>query len=195
MLKRFLIGLLIGLGVFLVLGLVWAAFTPKTFGYSKTVTVNASKDQVWQHVSSLQAVDKWSPWSAKDPAIKQTWEGDAGAVGSSNCWESEVKEVGIGCQTITEVRENEHVGMHLDFKKPDEAEGEAFIDLEESANGTDVTWGFTFDVPYPFNIIVKLTADMESNMEPDWTNGLNKLKALAEASAQAVPQAEMEVAE
>lgn len=174
--------ILIGLVAIIVLALIAAAVMDKEFGYEDSIVIDATPEQVWQHTGSLQAMDDWSPWMAKDENIKQTWEGENGAVGSSNCWDSQVKEVGAGCQTVTEVEPNKAFLTKLKFTRPNEGLGKGFTYLEEEGEGTKVTWGFTSEMPYPFNLLIP-TMDMEKQMGEDWSNGLNKLKQLSEATA------------
>ncbi|PCJ64775.1 MAG: polyketide cyclase [Bacteroidetes bacterium] len=180
MLKKILIGLV----AILVIALIATKFMTKEFGYEDSVQIDATPEQVWQHTSSLRGMGEWSPWMAKDENIEQTWEGEDGAIGSKNCWTSEVETVGVGCQSITESEANKHLGTSLKFEKPNDGLGNAYVDLEESDGGTKVTWGFTSEMPWPMNLMIPMM-NMKEAMGADWTNGLNKLKELSEASAKA----------
>ena len=192
MLKKILIGLV----VILAIAAIALKFMPTQFGYSDSIQIDATPAQVWQHTNSLRSMDTWSPWVAKDPNSKITLTGEDGAIGSKNCWDSEVKEVGKGCQWITEIEENKHLGTGMKFERPNEGDGTAYVDLEESEGGTKVTWGFTGEMPWPMNFMVPMiNSGMEEQMEPDWGNGLKKLKELSEASAKAdAERAAMEAA-
>lgn len=116
--------------------------------------------------------------------MKQDWTGTSGEVGSKQCWDSESDEVGAGCQEIKTVEENKHLETILTFTRPQPSEGGATVDLVAKDGGTEVTWGMTGPMPYPMNIIT-LMMNMEEMMGEDWTAGLNKLKELSEAAANA----------
>jgi uncharacterized protein YndB with AHSA1/START domain len=172
--------------------LIVAAFAPKQIEYSDSVQINASPETVWQFTSSLEGLDKWSPWHAKDPEMKQEWTGKSGEPGSKQCWDSQNDQVGAGCQEIKTVEENKHLETILTFTRPRPSEGAATVDLVAKDGGTEVTWGMTGPMPYPTNIMT-LMMDMEKMMGPYWTAGLNKLKELAEEAANAPEEDPAEV--
>ena len=192
MLKKVLIGLV----AIVAIVLVAAAFMPKEISYSQSIQIDASPSQVWQFTSNLEGLDKWSPWNAKDPEMDQEFSGTSGEVGSKQCWDSENKEVGKGCQEITESEENKHLGTALSFERPRESTGSASIDLEPKDDGTEVTWSMNGPMPWPSNIFL-LMMDMEKMMGKEWNQGLTKLKELSENLAkeqaeQALQAAQME---
>lgn len=173
---------LIGLGVIIAIVLIAAAIMPKEMTYEGSIQINAPQEQVWQFTSSLEGLDKWSPWNAKDPGMKQEFTGTSGEVGSKQCWDSENKEVGKGCQEISEIKEYEHLGTILTFERPRESEGTATVDLVAKDGGTEVTWGLKGPMPWPSNIFL-LMMDMDEMMGPDWKAGLNSLKLISETAA------------
>ena len=167
------------LGTLVFLLLVVALFVPKDFKYEKSITINAPIDTVWLNVSSLSALDKWSPWNNHDPMMKKELTGVDGTVGAMQSWTSEVKEVGVGSQTITKVEKPTLFETNLNFMKPHESQGKAFIKLVTDGTGTKATWGMTGHMPYPVNVMT-LFMNMERMMGKDWDNGLTKLKKLSE---------------
>ncbi|MFT3753381.1 MAG: SRPBCC family protein [Paludibacter sp.] len=169
----------IGLGIVILLLFVLfvALFLPKTFQYEKSITINAPIDSVWENVNSLAALDEWSPWNAYDPKMAKETSGIDGTVGAIQSWESEI--VGSGSQTIATVQKPTLFETKLDFYKPRESHGKAYIKLLTDGVGTKVTWGMTGSMPYPFNIMI-LFMNMEKSMGKDWDSGLGKLKSLSE---------------
>ena len=160
--------------------LVAGIFVPKTYHLEKDITINASKDKVWSHVNSLQQLEKWSPWSEKDPAMRVTHEGQEGAVGSVYKWDGN-KDVGEGTQTMTKVQPSDKVETHLHFIEPFEGEADAFINLADGGNGTKVTWGFDTRYYYPMNVM-QLFVDMDKVMGREYNAGLSKLKQICESN-------------
>ena len=172
-LKYFAIGLMSMVFILLIVAL----FIPKDFSYQKSVNIYAPIDTVWLNVSSLTALDKWSPWNDHDPTMKKKLTGTDGTVGAIMSWESEV--VGSGNQMITTIEKPTFFETQLNFIKPHESHGKAFIKLVTEGNGTMATWGMTGMMPYPMNVMI-LFMNMEKNMGNDWNIGLGKLKKLCE---------------
>ncbi len=168
------------LAVIIGLPLIIALFVSNDFSYEQSITINAPIEQVWASTNSLEKMDEWSPWTAKDPDLEQSFTGTSGAVGSENCWDSQHPEVGAGCQTITKVEAPTLLESHLSFSRPNESEGDAYVKLAEKNGATEVTWGMVSELPYPFNLI-NLVMDAEAAMSGEFNKGLNRLKEIAEA--------------
>lgn len=177
---RILKKILFALLAIIVLALIVAIFVDGNVKYEKSISINAPIEKVWGNVNSLAAMDKWSPWNSKDPAMKRTSEGVDGTPGAKFCWESEKEGVGKGCQTIKNLKAPELVETDLKFLTPYESEANAYVKLQPEAAGTKATWGFTSEMPYPFRIM-KLFTNMEKMLDPDYTQGLQKLKEISEA--------------
>lgn len=160
--------------------LIIPLFISKDMNYSKTIQIDASKEKVWKNVSSLAALDKWSPWNDRDPDMKKTWTGEDGTVGAKQSWVSDKKDVGEGSQTITGVDEPNRLSTKLEFIKPFKSQADAYVRLEGNGDSTSATWGFESKMPYPMNIM-KLFMNFEKNMDKDFGSGLGKLKEMSEA--------------
>lgn len=172
---------IIGVIILLVIAFVLIAglFVSKTCHMERDITINAPREKVWNHVSSLRAMEKWNPWREKDPNIKADFEGQDGAVGSVYKWSGN-KDVGSGSQTITKLEHSERVETHLHFIEPFEGEADAFTLLVDAGNGTKVTWGFDTKYAYPMNTML-LFVNIDEMMGEDYNKGLAKLKALCES--------------
>lgn len=172
---------LIGIGIasLIALLLIVALFVPKEFTFEKTITVNAPIDTVWNYTSSLSGLDKWSPWNDHDPNMKKEMTGIDGTVGAMQSWISDVKEVGVGSQTIANIVKPSLFETKLEFEKPRESHGSAYIKLVSDGPSTKVTWGMKGKMPYPMNAMI-LFMNMGKMMGKDWDNGLDKLKQISE---------------
>jgi hypothetical protein len=169
----------LAVGGLIALVLIVALFVSKDVKYEKSIVINAPIDSVWLQVSTLSAVDRWSPWNDKDPNMKKSMEGTDGTVGAMASWDSENSEVGKGSQTISKIEAPTLLETQLKFLVPYESEAQGYIVLAPEGTGTKATWGFKSEMPYPVNIW-KLFMNMEAMMDADWNSGLNKLKALSE---------------
>jgi len=173
-----MIALYIIVGV-IALFLIVAAFAGTRWNYEKSVLINAPVEKVWSNVSTLRACNQWNPWMQKDPNIKLQYSGPEGAPGSSFSWDSDVKNVGAGNQTITKVLPNSEVDSRIEFLRPFKGKGDAYLMVTVERAVTRVSWGIESSMPYPMNI-VKVFGGIERNMNRDFTFGLNKLKGLCE---------------
>ena len=76
------------------IALITALFVSKDMSYEKSIVIKSPIEKTWDNVSSLGAMDKWSPWKDRDPNMKQTLtgtDGESGAISSlgeqcKKCW-------------------------------------------------------------------------------------------------------------
>lgn len=164
--------------IVLLLGLFVA---PSGFYVKRTATINTPAETVYPYVSSLKAMDSWSPWTSKDPNMVNTYEGTDGTVGAVNKWVSEVEEVGVGSQTITKLEANKSVHTTLNFVKPYESEAYATVRLTPNADNssTKVQWSIRGEYG-KFERLFMMFMDMEKQIGPDFEKGVASLKSIVE---------------
>jgi len=167
------------IGGLILLILLIAAFVGRKWEYEKSILINAPIEKVWRNTNSLHAINQWNPWLDRDPNIHQEYSGTDGAPGASYSWDSPVKNVGAGNQTITGVRENTEMTSRINFIRPFAGIGDAWIRLEHERGTTRAIWGIASSTPYPMNIM-KVFGVIEKNLNRDFTKGLNQLKTLSE---------------
>jgi effector-binding domain-containing protein len=171
-LKYAALALITLVGLFLLIGLL----LPSSVHIERTAVIDRPAVQVFTVLESYRLFNKWSPWAAKDPQAKYTWEGPESGVGASMSWVGN-SDVGQGRMTIQETRPNEMVRTLLDFA--DQGTADAVFRLEPAGAGTRVTWGF--DAPFGWNIPARWFGLMFDRMlGPDYERGLGNLKALVE---------------
>lgn len=154
---------------------------PKYFTVNRTTTINAPAETVYPYVASLEAMDKWSPWSKIDPSMKNTFDGASGTVGSVNRWESENENVGVGSQTITKLEPNKAIHTRLDFISPYEGTNTASVKLKPNRDNTEtkVSWNLRGDFTFVESIFM-MFMDMEAKIGPEYEKGLASLKTIVE---------------
>ena len=167
-----ILGALIGL--LLILGLMGS----KTYHYERSVTIAAPSDVVYGHVSTLGAMDKWSPWNDLDPAMKKTLEGTDGTKGATAKWEGN-KDVGKGEQRIDTVMENKGIRTHLTFLEPWQQECNAGVDLAAAGDSTKVTWFMEGENGF-MGKVMGVFMDMDAMIGKDFEKGLGRLKTMVE---------------
>jgi len=151
----------------------------KDMSYEKSITIQADSEKIWPHINKLSAMDRWSPWSSKDPEMKTVLTGTDGTIGAKQSWVSKVKNVGEGSQTIANLVKPNLVETKLDFIKPFKSKADAYLKLSPDGNETIVTWGFKSKMLYPMNLM-KLFMNFEKSMDAEFGQGLAKLKEICE---------------
>ena len=165
----------------LVLALIVAAFVPKHFAYERSTDINASKEVVFSIVNDLKTQETWGPWKKQDPTIKNTYNEVASGVGQKTEWTSENSS--NGSQTITESTPPDSVKFHLDLEGL--GGSDAWFKLEDGeGSATKTSWGMSFDMPWPSNLMSLMMGGQMGKMLED---GLAGLKEMAEQKATEAP--------
>lgn len=171
--------------VVVVLGVGYLAMLPANYTVERSITINAPLDLVNQHVVKFSEWDNWSPWKAKDPDAKYTYEGEDGTVGSKMTWVTSLpaedeNQIGEGGMEVTKADANT-VEYKLWFVKPWEMGSMGGFKFSSSEDGkTEVTWYDTGDLPFMARPMGKM---MDEMIGPDFEEGLAKLKAHVEEHA------------
>jgi polyketide cyclase/dehydrase/lipid transport protein len=159
--------------------LIIAALIGTAWNFEKSITISAPVEKIWENINSLQALNRWNPWIAKDPNIKIEYSGTDGTLGAKFSWLSADKNVGEGSQTIVKITDKSELLSRVDFIKPFAGTGNAFMRLAPEGSATKATWRMESSTPYPMNFI-KIFGVIEKNMDRDFNAGLNKLKEICE---------------
>lgn len=172
--------ILIIIAIIIAIPLIIALFVEKDYAVEREITINKSKQEVFDYVKFLKNQDNFSKWSTMDPNMKKTYRGTDGTVGFVSAWESNDENVGVGEQEIKKIAEGERIDFELRFIKPFEATEPAFMSTETvSENQTKVKWGFSGHMNYPMNIMM-LFMDFEKMIGDDLQTGLSNLKTVLE---------------
>ena len=150
------------------------AILPADYEVSRSTTVNAPIEVVFDQVDQLKDWSPWSPWEKKDSTMEINYSGAESGVGQISEWTSE--NSGSGKQEIIELEENKLIRSSLDFGDQGMATGT--WKFEEVEEGTKVTWSISGDMPFasrPFGLM------MDKWIGPDFESGLADLKAHAES--------------
>lgn len=173
---------IIGLSIvgIVALVLIVALFINGKYAVEREVTINKSKQEVYDYVKYLKNQDNFSVWAKADPAMKKEFTGEDATVGCMASWDSENPDVGKGEQKIIKIAEGERIDYELHFIEPFESTDFAFLTTTAVNDSvTSVKWGFHGEMKYPMNLMM-LFMDMEGMLAPDLQNGLNNLKGILE---------------
>lgn len=161
-----------------VLALGVGVFSPSGFQVTRSVVVAAPAESVFAYIANLPEWNQWSAWNdKKDPSLKYTYGGETGQVGSFMEWKSELN--GVGRVTIVELVPNSRLKyvMEMDGGK---FHVDGSLTLNPVPEGTEVVWSDKGDMGN--NPIFKFMGlFMDAMLGADFQEGLNNLKARAEA--------------
>ena len=173
-LKKLILGLLLVVAAMAAISFV----LPRDVAVSRSIAINAPPEAVFPYINDLKKFSEWSPWSKIDPNAKFEYTGPASGVGQKVSWASSDREVGTGSQEIIESVDNQMIRTALDFGADGKAN--ATLHLKPAGNGTEVTWGFSFDTGY--NPISRWMGLMFDNwVGTQYEKGLVDLKKLVES--------------
>lgn len=157
---------------------IYISTRPGQFRIERSISIDATPVRVFGLIDDFEAWRQWSPWEAKDPAMKREHSGASRGVGSVYAWDGN-KAVGKGRMEIVESAPPVRLAIQLDFFTPFEAHNRAEFTLVPEGHGTRIHWVMTG----PANVMTKImvaTGAMERMVGPDFEHGLVRLKALAE---------------
>jgi len=164
------------IGGLIVLVLLLAAIVKKGYGVERSIVVDKSLEETFYFISSIETQDSWSKWANIDPDIKKQYVGTDRTVGFTSKWESEHKNVGAGEQEIKKLIPNQRMETEMRFLKPMRSVAYGYFNtVAVNENQTKVSWGFTGNFPYPFNVMM-LVMDMEKMLGKDFEEGLENMK-------------------
>ena len=172
--------ILILLAVAILAVLAYAATKPDAYTVTRSQLINAPADQLHAIINSPREFEKWSPYSPKDPQMKNTYSGPASGVGARNDFVGN-NQVGQGSVEIIRSTAPREVAMRLIMVKPFAADNEVVYSLQQQGAATQVTWAMTAKNPY-FAKVIGVFINMDKMIGGDFEVGLQKLKALAEKS-------------
>lgn len=183
------------IGLFILAGLIGLVaigglIAPREVSLSRSTVIEAPQEEVFNTVNDLKTWESWSPWKEMDPAMKVTMGDPSVGSGAFYSWKGDVS--GEGRMEITSSSAPEKLTTHVDFKGQGGAD--AAWTFKPVDGGTEITWAFHTEFPYPFNAML-LFQDFEGAIEKDYDRGLELLKEQVEAKAAAMPQFKVQTVE
>lgn len=173
--------LIIIVGAVLGICAVMYAMGDPDYRVERAVVIDAPPGSVFGHVSTLAAMDKWSPWNEKDPSMKKSMEGTDGTVGAKAMWEGN-GDVGKGTQEIAAIVPNERVALKLAFEEPFASTSDVEVGLAPEGEGTKVTWMIAGKNAGFMDRAMSVIFNMDKMIGPEFEKGLGYLKQQAEAA-------------
>jgi len=172
------------IGLIVILALVYLMILPDNYRLERRTTINATPEVVMNNISSFKKWESWSPWTAKDPAAKYTYEGPEAGVGAKMGWVTSLppdneNQIGEGGITVIEQTDNESLVYDFAFYKPFEMNSKGGFSLKSDEDGnTVVIWYDEGKLSFFQRPMSKM---MDIMMGPDFEAGLINLKTYCES--------------
>ncbi len=141
------------------------------FNVSRSITVNAPAEKVFNILNNFNTWTLWSPWLVAEPDAK------VNVADNAKYYEWEGKRVGSGNMTITNEKENKSIDIDLLFLKPWKSKAKVGFKLESDGEGTKVTWNMDSALPFFMFWMKKM---MVAFISMDFDRGLKMLKDYTE---------------
>jgi uncharacterized protein YndB with AHSA1/START domain len=158
--------------------LIYASTKPDSFRVERSTAMNAPPEKIFPYIEGLKRWAEWSPYEARDPAMKRTYGGAESGKGAVYDWDGN-DQVGKGRMEIVEATPPHKVTIKLDFLKPFEGHNTAELTVQPKGGQTIVTWAMYG----PSTFMTKLIGtfmDMDDMIGRDFAAGLAKLKTVVE---------------
>lgn len=151
---------------------------PRKIQLEKSIVINAPIEKVFNHTTSMQKFNSWSPWYEMDTTTSYAFEGPDQGVGAVMHWQSNDKNVGKGSMKVVAFEPNKEMRTELNFMEQGVAG--SYQLYEPSGEGTKVTWGFETDMG--MNPLMRLMGTLmaKSAVGKDYEKGLTKMKSVVE---------------
>jgi uncharacterized protein YndB with AHSA1/START domain len=156
--------------------LVIASTKPDTFRVERSAVIKAPPENIFALINDFQQWRSWSPWEARDPALKRTYSGTASGKGSIYAWEGN-RNVGSGRMEIMESAAPSKIVIKLDFIKPFEGHNTAEFTLTPGANSTVVNWVMVGPSIF-FSKVMQVFMNFDRMIGKDFETGLANLNKL-----------------
>jgi uncharacterized protein YndB with AHSA1/START domain len=151
-----------------------------TYTVERKIRIDAPASAVYERIVDFHRWASWSPYEELDPGMGRTYAGPESGVGAVYEWSGNLK-AGAGRMEIVDAVDDERVVIDQRNLKPFRSESRTSFALDDSGEGTAVTWSITGPVTLMTRIIGSVKS-MDRMVGPLFEKGLARLKADAEAA-------------
>ena len=152
----------------------YVAVQPNTYNISRTRTINAPAQLIFNQVNDYKNWASWSPWIEKDPSLEFSYPENTSGVDGSYSW---VGKDGAGSMKTLAVSPYDSIMQELKFENFPASQ--VYWDFEKATEGTKVTWGMKSDnMSFMLKFFAAISGGMDKMVGPDYERGLEKLDSV-----------------
>jgi len=155
-----------------------ALFAPDSYEVSRSKTIDAPIDVVWEQVSQFNNWEAWSPWKEKDPSVTFTLDGADGMVGTTYKWAGDSDLSGVGYMKITDVSKHQNFNYELGFTEPWVMTSNGGFTITGDENTTEVVWKDAGEIGF-IGRPLALFFNVDDMIGPDFERGLTKIDSVS----------------
>jgi hypothetical protein len=160
--------------------LIIALFIRKEYTVERQITINTSRQNVFDYIKYFKNQENYNKWVMTDPNARRSFRGTDATVGFVSTWDSDIKSMGKGEQEITHIKDGERIDYEIRFEKPFKSISPAHLLTETvSGNSAKVRWGFIGRMAYPMNVML-LFINLPELLGKDLEISLGNLKSVLE---------------
>lgn len=152
---------------------VYVAVQPSDFEVARTRTINLPSSIIYNNLNDYKNWEEWGPWQEEDPTMTFNYPENTSGKGGSYNWEG---KDGKGKMETISVSENSSIDQKLTFE--DFEPSDVYWKLNETENGTEVTWGMKGKKNFMFKLFTTFMGSMEKTVGPMYERGLEKLDSI-----------------
>jgi uncharacterized protein YndB with AHSA1/START domain len=177
--KRFLRKLALWTGLAILVVILISFLFPATMKVSRSVTVNAPVDRVFDMINDLRNWEKWSPWNRMDPSMVMTYSNPPVGQNAFYKWESQDKHMGNGTLTLTKVTPFEEIVTAIAMGKS--SRSQATFTFTHKNDAVVLTWSMETRIgSMPWSRYIALM--MKGVLKKQFDDGLKAIKFYSEKS-------------
>ncbi|RZJ46396.1 MAG: polyketide cyclase [Flavobacterium sp.] len=141
------LAILIGFLLFL------ALIIKKEYSIERDITIDKSKEEVFDYIKIMRNQEKYNVWVMKDPNVKLVYTGTDGTEGFTCAWEGN-KQAGKGEQEFKKIDDGNSLNIELRFEKPFESTSQTYLFTKAvGKNQTNLKWQMVGKNKFPMNLM------------------------------------------
>jgi uncharacterized protein YndB with AHSA1/START domain len=151
-----------------------------TFTVEREARVDAPAAALYARLADFHRWSAWSPFEELDPEMERTYSGATSGSGAVYEWAGNMK-AGTGRMEMVEAVPDKRIVIDQQNLKPMKSRSTVTFSLQESGNGTSVTWSMTGKTTL-MTRAMGIFKSMDGMVGPIFEKGLASLKADAEGA-------------
>lgn len=145
------------------------------FTVKKSVVIHATPQKIFETLMDFSTWGFWSPWICQEPECPVEIHGKPGSLGHSQTWNGQ--RIGSGNMTLIQIEKNTSLEYDLNFLSPWKSHSFTNFFIEETNEGSIVTWSMKGSLPIFLFFLKKM---MSAWVGSDYSRGLSMLKDFIE---------------